>query len=352
MGNFSRTTFDPAKNYVAVRLEQGVPLVDADWNELQDTTRTAVYEALRTALPSVAARDGGLDVTVAGANDLVVSAGRGVADGHPFRLWNALQYSTQRYANAATAAADGVAQAPPLSQPLFPRTDCVYLDTFEREVGSAEDPNLINGAIGLETSTRLRREVVLRVEEASSVPPAPPAGHAFLPIALLNRFGPLNAGQIQDAKTYPLPVGVREQAFAPLLFASSLGWAVTGAFTSYIGFPPYKVVARKPPAQSNAFASLYLPVPDQARLLQVRLRGSAPAGSTVSWRVDRGRHDGGASVQVINDAAFTGAPFDRVASAAAEPPVDNSTTYYLLTVLVNGLGVQTDIYGGSIRYVP
>jgi len=93
-------------------------------------------------------------------------------------------------------------------------------------------------------------------------------------------------------------------------------------------------------------------VPDQARLLQVRLRGSAPAGSTVSWRVDRGRHDGGASVQVINDAAFTGAPFDRVASAAAEPPVDNSTTYYLLTVLVNGLGVQTDIYGGSIRYVP
>ena len=29
MGNFSRNTFDPAKRYTAVRLQQGVPLVDA-----------------------------------------------------------------------------------------------------------------------------------------------------------------------------------------------------------------------------------------------------------------------------------------------------------------------------------
>jgi hypothetical protein len=351
MGNFSRTTFDPAKNYVAVRLEQGVPLVDADWNELQDTTRTEVYEAFRTALPNAAARDGGLAVTVAGANDLFVSPGRGVADGHPFRLWAQLQYSTQRYANAATAAADGVAQAAPLTPPfLFVRTDCVYIDTFEREVGSGEDPNLINGAIGLETATRLKREVVLRVAQGSTVPPAPPPGHGYVAIALLNRTpGPLVASQIQDARTYPLPVGVREQSFAPLLFTATLAGTTYGGFQFETGFPPYRVLARKPAVQSDAFGAMQLPVPDQARLVQVRLRGTSSA--LVSWRVDRGHHDGTPSVQVVNDSAFTGVPFDRLVPIAGEPPIDNSTTYYLLTVRVSGLALA-DIYGGSIRYVP
>jgi hypothetical protein len=36
MGNFSRDTFDKLKHYVGVRLQQGVPIVDADWNELED----------------------------------------------------------------------------------------------------------------------------------------------------------------------------------------------------------------------------------------------------------------------------------------------------------------------------
>jgi hypothetical protein len=37
MGNFSRRdTFDKMKHYVGVRLQQGVPIVDADWNEMED----------------------------------------------------------------------------------------------------------------------------------------------------------------------------------------------------------------------------------------------------------------------------------------------------------------------------
>ena len=36
MGNFSRNTFNALKRYVSVRLQQGVPLVDADWNEMED----------------------------------------------------------------------------------------------------------------------------------------------------------------------------------------------------------------------------------------------------------------------------------------------------------------------------
>ena len=44
MGNISRDTFDELKHYVGVRLQQGVPLVDADWNEQDDIRR---YELRR-----------------------------------------------------------------------------------------------------------------------------------------------------------------------------------------------------------------------------------------------------------------------------------------------------------------
>ena len=39
MGDFSRTTIDRLKHYVSVRLQQGVPLLDADWNEQDDIRR-------------------------------------------------------------------------------------------------------------------------------------------------------------------------------------------------------------------------------------------------------------------------------------------------------------------------
>ena len=41
-GNFSNggvDTFDERKRYVGVRLQQGVPLLDRDWNELEDIRR-------------------------------------------------------------------------------------------------------------------------------------------------------------------------------------------------------------------------------------------------------------------------------------------------------------------------
>ena len=41
-GNFSNggvATFDERKRYVGVRLQQGVPLLDRDWNELEDIRR-------------------------------------------------------------------------------------------------------------------------------------------------------------------------------------------------------------------------------------------------------------------------------------------------------------------------
>src|SRR5690349_4492623 len=165
MGNFSRDTYRPQQHYVAVRLEQGVPLVDADWNELQDITRNEVYDGLRAFAPNSALR-GGLLVTPAGVgNDIFLSTGAAVLGGWPINLYSAMRYTTQRYVDLITATNDGVAFVGPnpLTQPAGPRTDIVYLDVFEREVASAEDPNLVNSAIGIETATRTKREIMLRV---------------------------------------------------------------------------------------------------------------------------------------------------------------------------------------------
>ena len=62
MGNFSRDTFkltnimhqlitgEPVSNpthYVGIRLQQGVPVLDADWNELEDIHRYDVQTCLQ-----------------------------------------------------------------------------------------------------------------------------------------------------------------------------------------------------------------------------------------------------------------------------------------------------------------
>lgn len=48
MGNFSRDkTFDKKKHYVGIRLQQGVPLIDADWNEQEDLRRDALEDFLK-----------------------------------------------------------------------------------------------------------------------------------------------------------------------------------------------------------------------------------------------------------------------------------------------------------------
>ncbi len=352
MGNFSRDTFDINKRYVAVRLEQGVPLVDADWNELQDVTRYELYEALLAAAPSVVQRNG-LTLSPAGANDLSLSPGVAVVGGRPVVLTTALQYSTQRYANPANAAHDGVAQVTPvpLTQPAGTRTDAVYLDVFEREVTSAEDANLINGAIGIETSTRLKREIALRVAQGAAMPAAP-AGHRFLQIAQLNRTAAaISAGQIQDLKPYSLPLGAREQSFAPAVVPSTYYGSVYSAWN--VDFGAGGVRAHKPATGGSVVYSgvVPLPVPDGATIVQLRVRGSVASGGYFYYWLGMTMTDGTTSGTYIASGSVFGpaTPFDRVSPLAFT--VDNSVRTLTLYVYASGTGA-VDLYGGSIRYVP
>jgi hypothetical protein len=227
MGNFSRNTFDPVKDYVAVRLQQGVPILDADWNELNDVTRNELYDAFSlTFTDGIQPHGFHLEVLQSspGTNDFRVQAGAALIRGRPVRVRQSLRYSTQPWTDPQRAARDGVAVIPPLTTPTGPagappRTDIVYLDVWEREVGSVEDANLVNPAIGVETCVRLKREAAVRVTEGATTLPNAPAGHVFLPLARLRRppnQAEITVQHIEDMRLFfHSPQGTRVVSFMP-----------------------------------------------------------------------------------------------------------------------------------------
>src|SRR5215211_8189603 len=80
-------TFNALRRYVSVRLQQGVPLVDADWNELDDIRRFELRAFLRwfvgDGVPD--AGDGFRIRSVAAADDIEISAGV-TAPGDPLQF--------------------------------------------------------------------------------------------------------------------------------------------------------------------------------------------------------------------------------------------------------------------------
>jgi len=211
MGNFSRNTFDKLKHYVGVRLQQGVPIVDADWNELEDIRKYELQAFLKwyvgngvpsgnngfQILPAFNSTIGVPPIIIFIPNDFVIrggdgtpeGAGRCLVEGQDAIIESTLRYTAQRlFQEAGLNEAWNVAPLPALTTPAANRTDTVYLDVWEREVNSAEDlAQLVNPAIGIETCVRLKREWVVRVEEGATAPPAPPAGHAHYVLAQLAR---------------------------------------------------------------------------------------------------------------------------------------------------------------------
>ncbi len=214
MGNFSRDTFDRLKHYVGVRLQQGVPIVDADWNELEDIRRYELQAFLRwfigNGVPN--GNNGFLIEAVADPNDLTIRGGDGtpegtgrvIVEGMDVLNESDLRYTAQPlYNNAALGAEWGVDPIPPLTTPAGNRTDTMYIDVWEREVDSTEDADLVNPAIGVETCVRTKREWAVRVVEGSAAVPAPTAGHTFYGLARLERVGGaavIAAGDITDLR--------------------------------------------------------------------------------------------------------------------------------------------------------
>jgi hypothetical protein len=299
MGNFSRQTFDPAKGYVGVRLQQGVPLVDADWNELNDVGRHELYDGLGLALsngiPNGQQFAFSFAVVVAffslpaHPNDFYVFPGRALINGRPLNrplteVADVIRYSTQPWSDPALAAEAGVDPIPPLTTPAADRTDLVYLDVWEREVDSTEDADLINAAIGVETCVRLKREIAIRVSEGASTPPPPPPGHHFMPLALLNRLAgqaQMATDQVRDIRPRIGPSGSQQVAIPPLfqpLNATTPNWQ----YVPFV-FVVFTSLASKP-ANTTAAGVIPLVLPQGVRLTTVTLHGYTR--STLATRPD------------------------------------------------------------------
>ena len=196
MGDFSRDPKDRladsvSKHYVGVRMQQGVPVVDADWNEMEDLRRQE-SETIRTwcvgnGIPS--GSDGFLisEYEVSTVNDFRIRDGVCIVKGKLAENDSDVRYTTQP--NFGNANLDEPLL--PLSAPIHAdKQFIVYLDTWEREVNSQEDPVLVDNRIGVETAIRLKREWAVRVAGVPEDLPkldTPPPGHTFYRLARLRR---------------------------------------------------------------------------------------------------------------------------------------------------------------------
>jgi hypothetical protein len=172
-GDFSRSTFDPAKHYSSVCMQQGRAQLDADWNEqadillhlivtqLQDllgpggTTLTEPGFAITPVEPVGEAANPGHVGQAEGSTapartlpDFEIGAGRYYVDGILCENEAPVRFSEQLdYPGAASQLEDLVEQDP------FQ----VYLDVWQRHITAVQDPAIREVALGgADTTTRIK----------------------------------------------------------------------------------------------------------------------------------------------------------------------------------------------------
>jgi hypothetical protein len=182
------------KNYVAVRVEQGVPVLDRDLNLLGDLIWNMVQSVVRHHIGDSAVANGfRIGQVNPTANDFSIEQGTCLIDGYEVILSKNTNYSAQIPVPPALTDPGGVA-----------RTDTVYLDVWRDEVDETTDAGLANlPDVGMRTSTRLRVASVVRVNEnATSLPSGqPPAGHTYFNLASITRSNlPIKKDDITDRR--------------------------------------------------------------------------------------------------------------------------------------------------------
>jgi hypothetical protein len=165
-GDYSRKTFNPQRDFSGVLMQQGCVQLDADWNEMIGI----ISRRLRAETTDIIGRGtvpketpDGFKIEITGG-ELTIGRGRIYVDGllaenhgkaplefDPVlaeqRGTLAIPYNEQPYFPGVAA----VAPAPTEGGPYL-----VYLDVWPREVTYLENPDLIEKAVGVDTTTRLQ----------------------------------------------------------------------------------------------------------------------------------------------------------------------------------------------------
>lgn len=191
-GNFSNggnDTFDPRKQYVGIRLQQGVPLLDRDWNELDDQRRYYARKLRREYIGQGVPDVESFRVEPPprrAPGDFVIREGHLLVDGHD--LWNpsSLFFSAQAGVDPLPAAAAN-------------ETWTVYvLPAIERVDGDG-DPDLLNRQdVNLETC--LRDRLSWRVGAVLAPEPPPPGAYRLATIERPAGSRDITAAMIRDQR--------------------------------------------------------------------------------------------------------------------------------------------------------
>ena len=217
-------TFNALRRYVSVRLQQGVPLVDADWNELDDIRRFEVRTFLKWFVgDGIPEGTNGYRIEGTGLNgDFFIRAGitgpanglsnvgRCLVDGLDVMIDADVRFGGQllhvsQAGSAALATALSVPQIAAMPAPAANSIVVAYLDVWERLVTTTEDPSLVHAGLGTESCARLKREWVVRVRSGTTVP-APTnsdfvAGHSYYALATIARgAAAVNAADVTDQR--------------------------------------------------------------------------------------------------------------------------------------------------------
>src|SRR5215211_112771 len=172
-GDYTRLTYRPEDDHSAVLMQQGRVQLDEDWNELMEL----VERRLRVETVDVIGRVGVPQQTLQGFKiggtvstgltiglgrcyvDGLLAENRGTGDEEHEPVWgervheNPTPYLNQPYLKPAPNPPGG-------ADPYL-----LYLDVWERELTAAEDPDLVEPAVGVDTATRLQTVWAVRFAE-------------------------------------------------------------------------------------------------------------------------------------------------------------------------------------------
>ncbi len=164
--DISRSTFKAKKHYSSVRLQQGQPHLDADWNEQADILnyagRTSTADIMGQS--GVPIKNSGFNISASDdQSELMISPGRIYVDGILCENQEAISVSDQDdFPEATLPANDGLYLA--------------YLEVWERNITTLEDPSLREMALG-KAGSATRSQVMSQVKLLPVADPTQYTGH-------------------------------------------------------------------------------------------------------------------------------------------------------------------------------
>ena len=161
-GDYSRQRFDPRKQFSAVLMQQGRVQLDADWNEqgaiLDRRWRAETIDLIgRSGVPKEV--PDGFKIVAAGTT-FTIAPGRIYVNGLLAENYG----QGPAVFDQVLAEVRGTTAVPYAQQSYFPNPPpllpggrhLVYLDVWQREITAIEDPDLIEPAIGVDSTARLQ----------------------------------------------------------------------------------------------------------------------------------------------------------------------------------------------------